>query len=170
MPLSFATQGSTVRKTSAAPSCEGGTAWPPKSRPRLGSRAAQWSPDDIQRIDSGLAGAMTDAHLNNVLAQYYKDGRPTSAFKPSRVLEGPVPSRVFRDTIEAFVADLDAKNGLSGFDLSSTVFSFLLPRGVVLVDGDKGAHQERHDDADDDSPNLSLRERDEASDSKHGLG
>jgi hypothetical protein len=134
--------------------------------------AAKWSKDDIQRVDSGLSGAMTDGHLNNVLAQYYADGKPTSAFKPSRIIEGPLPSRVFRDTIEGFVAELDAQNALSGFDLSSTVFNFLLPRGVVLVDGVRGSHQERHDDDDDDddSPNLALREKDEASDSRHGLG
>jgi hypothetical protein len=132
--------------------------------------AARWSHDDIQRIDSSLSGAMTDGHLNNVLAQYYNDGRPTTTFKPSRVLEGPLPARVFRDTVEGFVAGLDAQNALSGFDLASSVFCFMLPRGVVLVDGVKGAHQERHDDDDDDSPNLALREKDEASDSRHGLG
>jgi hypothetical protein len=129
----------------------------------------KWSPDDIQRIDSSLAGAMTDGHLNNVLAQYFKDGKATAAFRPSRILDGPLPPRVFRDTVEGFVAGLDAQNALAGFDLTSTVFCFMLPRGVVLVDGNKGAHQERHDD-DDDSPNLALRETDEAADSRHGLG
>lgn len=139
----------------------------------LGGKA-RWSPDDVHRIDHALAGSMTDVRLNNVLAQYYKDGQATSAYKPSRILEGPLPSRVFRDTIEGFVAGLDAQNALSGFDLSSTVFNFLLPHGVVLVDGNKGAHQERHDDAPegdgDDSPNIALRAKDEASDSRHGLG
>jgi hypothetical protein len=135
----------------------------------LGGKA-KWSVDDIHRIDAALAGAMADGHLNNVLAQYSHDGRPSSAFKPSRVLEGPLPSHVFRDTIEGFVAALDGQNALSGFDLSSSVFCFMLPRGVVLVDGDKEAAHQQRDDDDDDSPNLALREQDEAADSKHGLG
>ena len=123
---------------------------------------AAWSIDDVNKIDASLAAAMTDAHLNNVLAQYYRDGSPTTTFKGSRELPGPVPSHVYRDTVESFVAGLDQRNALHGFDLGSTVFCFMLPRGVVLVDGDKGsAHH---------SANLALRERDEAADSKHGLG
>jgi hypothetical protein len=136
----------------------------------LGGKSA-WSTDDISNIDTALAAAIGDPHLNNVLAQYYADEKPTGTFKPSRVLEGPLPARVFRDTVEGFVAGLDNSNGLSGFDLGNSVFNFLLPRGVVLVDGDStGGDIERHDDDDDDSQNVALREKDEASDSKHGLG
>jgi hypothetical protein len=131
--------------------------------------AGTWSADDIHRIDKGLAAAMSDAHLNNVLAQYYADGKPTTTFKPSRTLPGPLPQRVFRDTIEGFVAGLETSNGLSGFDLASTVFCFMLPRNVVLVDGAKAGHAE-HGADDDDSANVALREKDEAVDSKHGLG
>jgi hypothetical protein len=139
----------------------------------LGGRSA-WSKDDIEKIDRSLAAAMADPHLNNVLAQYFRNGRPTSAFKPSRVLEGPMPPRVYRDTIEGFVAALDEENGLAGFELQSTVFCFLLPRGVVLVDGDstEGVRRraERVGDGDENGENLALRERDEAADSRHGLG
>ena len=129
-----------------------------------------WSPDDIAKIDASLSASMTDSHLNNVLAQYYADGNATSAFKPSRILPGPLPPRVFRDTVEGFVAGLDQQNGLSGLDLASTVVCFMLPRGVVLVDGSSTGHARRHDDDGDDSPNVALHEADEAVDSKHGLG
>jgi hypothetical protein len=139
--------------------------------------AAEWSADDIQKIDWGLAAALGDPHLNNVIAQYYADEAPTTTFKPSRVIEGPLPHRVYRDTIEGFAASLDESNGLAGFDLSSTVFCFMLPRGVVLVDGTSKGHQQRHDadqahHEDDDEPrfNPALGEQDEAVDSKHGLG
>jgi hypothetical protein len=144
----------------------------------LGGQAA-WSPDDIQRIDWGLSSAMADPHLNNVIAQYYLDEAPTTTFKPSSVLEGPLPHRVFRDTLEGFVASLDASSALADFDLSSTVVCFMLPHGVVLVDGTSSGHQRRRDvdephhrDADDDEPkfNPALRELDEAVNSKHGLG
>jgi hypothetical protein len=135
----------------------------------LGGKTA-WSSDDVQKIDGALAAAMEDTHLNNVIAQYYRDERPTTTFKPSRVLEGPLPSRVFRDTVEGFVAGLDQANGLSGFDLTASVFCFMLPRGVVLVDGASTGHQQRHDGDGDEGPNLALGEHDEAVDSKHGLG
>ena len=137
----------------------------------LGGKKA-WSVDDIAAIDHALPAAMQDPHLNNVLAQYYADGKPTTAFKPSRILEDPLPAIVHRDTIESIVASLDRANGLSGFDLASSVFCFLLPRGVVLVDGDSGAKAEHDGDDDDDEPqfNPTLREQNEADDSKHGLG
>lgn len=96
----------------------------------LGGSSA-WSADDRRQIDWALPAAMEDAHLNNVLAQYFPDGRPTATFAPSRLLEQRLPARVYRDTIEGIVASLD----FSGLDLASTVFAMLLPRGTVLVDG-----------------------------------
>jgi len=136
----------------------------------LGGKKA-WNVDDIAAIDHALPAAMEDPHLNNVLAQYYPDGKPTTAFKPSRILEEPLPAVVHRDTIESIVASLDRANGLSGFDLARSVFCFLLPRGVVLVDGDSSGHVDRdHDDDDEPQFNPALREQDEADDSKHGLG
>jgi hypothetical protein len=128
-----------------------------------------WNSDDVTAIDTSLAAAMEDPHLNNVIAQYYPDGKPTTAFKPSRTLKGPLPHRVFRDTIEGFVAGLDQHNALSGFDLASTVFCFMLPKGVVLVDGTAAGGAVTHDEDDDDSPNVALRD-DDAVDSRHGLG
>jgi hypothetical protein len=97
--------------------------------------AAGWSRDDIKHIDWALPAAMEDAHLNNVLAQYFPDGNPTAAFMPSRILEGALPARVYRDGIENIVTQLDESGALAGFDLATTVFDMLLPRGVVLVDG-----------------------------------
>jgi hypothetical protein len=139
----------------------------------LGGKAA-WQQDDISAIDASLSASMEDPHLNNVIAQYFKDGKASAAFKPSRVLDGPLPMRVFRDTIEGFVASLDQANGLSGFNLGSSVFCFMLPKGTVLVDGDStgGAkhHAEREEHDDEHGGNLAAAEHDEATDSKHGLG
>jgi len=140
----------------------------------LGGKAA-WSPDDVTNIDTSLAGAIGDPHLNNVLAQYFADGKPTGTFKPSRFLEGKLAPKVYRNTVEGLVASLDQANGLSGFDLTSTVFCFMLPAGTVLVDGTSSGHAEHHrgdDDDGDEKPkyNPALAEQDEASDSKHGLG
>jgi hypothetical protein len=112
--------------------------------------AAAWRSDDIEQLDWALPAAMQDSHLNNVLAQYFPDGRLTTTFKPSRVLEDPIPERVYRDTVESLVASLDRSGALAGFDLASSVFCLLLPEAVVLVDGVSTA------------PN--------GVDSKHGLG
>jgi hypothetical protein len=132
--------------------------------------ADAWSADDVKSIDWAVPAAMRDPHLNNVLAQYYPDGKPTSTFEPSRFLDGPLPGRVYRDTVEGFAGALD----VTGFDLAATVFCFLLPPGVLLVDGSSTGHARRpaDDDDDDDEPtfNPALRELDEAVDSKHGLG
>jgi hypothetical protein len=135
----------------------------------LGGRAA-WSPDEIQQIDWALSAAARDPHLNNVLAQYYADGRPTTKFKPSRVLEGTLPHRVYKGAVSGFVADLDRAGGLSGFDLGTTVFNFLLPRGILLSDRPSAAHRKHHEE-DDQQPihNPALAEHDTA-DSTHGLG
>ena len=112
--------------------------------------AAAWRSDDIKQIDWALPAAMQDSQLNNVLAQYFPDRKPTNAFKPSRVLEESIPERVYRDTIESLVASLDQSGMLAGFELASSVFCLLLPEGVVLVDGVSTGHN--------------------GVDSKHGLG
>ena len=136
----------------------------------LGASGA-WSADDVGRIDHALAAAMTDPHLNNVIAQYYPHGCSTT-FAPSRRLTQQTGTRVYRDTVEELVAGLDRANGLSGFDLASTVFCFLLPKGVVLVDGDSTGAVRRGEagDGDEHSGNLAASEQDEADDSLNGLG
>jgi len=95
--------------------------------------AAAWSPGDIQAIDTGLAGAMTDAHLNNVMAQYYPAGtNVTSIFKGSQVLAGPPPATVSQGDIEGLVQQLFRSGALSSFDLANTVFNFMLPSRTIL--------------------------------------
>jgi len=95
--------------------------------------AAAWSPGDIQAIDTGLAAAMTDVHLNNVMAQYYPAGtKVTSIFKGSQVLAGPPPATVSQGDIEGLVQQLFRSGALSGFDLANTVFNFMLPSRTIL--------------------------------------
>jgi hypothetical protein len=135
--------------------------------------AGRWEPSDIEKIDWALAAAMSDVRLNNVLAQYYGGRRPTSVFRPSRVLDGPLPHRVFRRTIEGFVAALESSHALSGFPLESTVFNFMLPKGVLLSERQAPARHERREADEDDERkprfNPALGEHD-AIDSLEGLG
>jgi len=116
-----------------------------------------WAGGDRTNLDHALAAAMGDAHLNNVLAQYFPGTTIGSTFAGSRLGPGTTPGRVYRDTVETTVANLAQSGDLGGLDLASTVVCLALPRGVVLVDGTStGGPAARIDD--------------DAVDSEHGLG
>jgi hypothetical protein len=91
-----------------------------------------WKTSDIKSIDQALAAAMSDPSLNNVMSQYYNSGKITSTFRSSQVLVGPPPQTVSQGDVEALVRTLFKAGTLNGFDLSSTVFNFMLPQGTVL--------------------------------------
>jgi len=117
-----------------------------------------WGAGEREQLDHALAAAMTDPHLNNVLAQYFRGTTISASFAGSHARAGTVSARVYKDTVEAIVTELDLSGAFAAFDLRSTVVCLMLPEGVVLVDGDKrGGHAEREPG-------------DEAVDSKHGLG
>src|SRR3954471_18952616 len=99
-----------------------------------------WDATDRENLDHALAAAMQDVGLNNVLAQYFGGRRPTTEFRPARVIDGPLPPRAAKSFVEARVPWL----GTPG-----EVVCLCLPRGVVLVDGEEG---------------------DAGPDSQHGLG
>ena len=92
-----------------------------------------WAQSDIDSIDRALAAAMSDSSLNNVLAQYFSEPL-TSTFRSSERLPGPAPAQMSQGDIESLVSDLYRQGKFAGFDLSSTVFNFMLPRGTVLND------------------------------------
>jgi len=108
----------------------------------------RWDSAEQANLDHAISAAMTDPHLNNVLAQYFPGQTVTSTFAGSQLHGGPTPARVYRDTVESIVRGLDVDG----------VACLLLPRGAVLVDGSsRGSHAVRDLD-------------DKAVDSKHGLG
>ena len=92
-----------------------------------------WPPDDVTNIDKSLAAAMADAHLNNVMEQYFP-AQISSTFHGSEKLAGPAPGTVSRGDIEAMVASLAAQGKFAARDLGSTVFNFMLPPGTILND------------------------------------
>jgi hypothetical protein len=96
---------------------------------------AAWDPKDRVQIDNGLGAILSDVGLNNMLAQYFGGTAPTSTMLPSQVLPGAAPPTVYRDTVEGWVTARHAAGQLPGGNLATTVYNFLLPRGVVLVDG-----------------------------------
>jgi hypothetical protein len=102
----------------------------------VGGRAA-WDPGDVRAIDENLAAAMSDAHLNNVVIQYFRNAAAiTSTFRPSSILPDAAPDTISRDDLESMIGSMQAAGSFEGFELGSTVFNFMLPRGVVLTLGD----------------------------------
>lgn len=91
-----------------------------------------WQESDMTSIDRALAAAMSDRGLNNVMSQYYPSGRITSTFHGSQVLAGPPPRLVSQGDVENLIKSLLQVGTLGGFDLTSTVFNFILPSGTVL--------------------------------------
>jgi hypothetical protein len=93
-----------------------------------------WAADDIQDIDRALAAVMTDSRLDTVINQYFPDGSVATAVAPSQVLPGPKSRTVTRATMDALVREHVMSAGrLNQFDPATTLFNFLLPRGVVLT-------------------------------------
>ena len=99
----------------------------------VGGQAA-WAAADIQKIDRALAAAMTDSRLDTVINQYFPDGPVRTTVVPSQVLPGPKPKTVSRATMDRLVRKHVVSAGrLNHFDPATTLFNFLLPRGVVLT-------------------------------------
>ncbi len=94
--------------------------------------SAAWQASDIQSVDQALAAAMSDVDLNNVMVQYFSGGSIASNFLGSQILPGPPPSVFSQGDVEALAASLATAGSLAAYDLTSTVFNFLLPSGTVL--------------------------------------
>jgi len=94
--------------------------------------AESWQASDMLSIDTALGAAMSDRNLNNVIVQYFPRGQITSNFLGSRVLPGPAPTVVSQGDVEAMVSSMSDSGALDAFDLSSTVFNFMLPSGTIL--------------------------------------
>jgi hypothetical protein len=92
-----------------------------------------WRATDVANIDRALSDAMSDLRLNNVLVQYFFGQEISSSFSPSRFLPGPRPDTVSRGDIEKIVNRVHDEGLLAGFDLSTTVFNFMLPSGTILT-------------------------------------
>jgi hypothetical protein len=122
-----------------------------------------WKPADVENIDQSLAAAMTDDGLNNVLAQYLPDF-PRTDFTPSSVLAGTKPAHFSQGDVEQLVHNMHTRGELQGFDLTRTVFNFMLPVGTVLNDNPSvGAREGK-------ASRRSAQNLDQSADSLNGLG
>jgi hypothetical protein len=110
-----------------------------KTLPQLTFRTVYigpWNPDDRLQLDRALPAAMADGGLNDVLTQYFPGRLVGATFAGSRMYPRIVPPRIDKPAVESLVADLDKSGVLAGLDFSTSVACLLLPRGVVLTEGD----------------------------------
>ncbi len=129
----------------------------------LGGTSA-WSRSDRTNIDRALEDAMTDAGLQQIIAQYY-DGPITSKALRSQAVDAEMGQRFFKDNAEQLVSTL-AADLLGDADPDSTVINLMLPEGIVLVDGNSDGS-----DADEEDEHMKpVLVDNEAADSTQGLG
>jgi len=103
----------------------------------------EWSAADVERIDGSLSAAMRDANLNNVLLQYYNNQPISSTALPSHPLVGYTPKTTTRGDIQNYLTYLHRQGFLRSFDLTNTVFNFLLPPQTVLTTDEAAANTQR---------------------------
>ena len=132
--------------------------------------ADAWAKSDLQNIDQKLAAAMSDAHLNNVMQQYFP-GFVTTIFDGSHSLNGPAPATFSQDDVEALVRKLEGQGTLPMANPDSTVFNFLLPPGTVLNDNTTSSERdEARDPGARSHAAKGVVPADEKADSLNGLG
>ncbi|HET7145758.1 MAG TPA: hypothetical protein VFI10_01070 [Gaiellaceae bacterium] len=86
-----------------------------------------WPAAGRSALDDGLAAAMTDGPLNDVLAQYFPNDEVRTTVDASTVREGTVPTRLDKTDVERMVQEIGD---------GDAVVCLLLPPGAVLADGD----------------------------------
>jgi hypothetical protein len=138
----------------------------------LGGEAAGWTLNEVEQIDTSLAAALTDMHLNHVIMQYFNNQPIGTASLASHPLTGPSPQRVSRGEIQHYMQYFADQGYLSRYDLNSTIFNFLLPPGTILNDEDlpADATQSEAAYAGTDQQDQFAMEQTEATDSTAGLG
>jgi hypothetical protein len=95
--------------------------------------ANRWNGSDAQNIDQALSGAMSDANLNNVIAQYYPNGTPVRTnFLGSSKIASAVGATFTRDDVNPTIEALITSGALAGVDFDTTVVCLFLPPGAIL--------------------------------------
>ncbi len=93
-----------------------------------------WDDGDRVAIDTALSSTLTDPGLQNVVQQYY-DSPISSTMLASDYLAGAIAGRYYKDDAEQTVTQLYAAGVIGDADPASTIINLMLPRGIVLVDG-----------------------------------
>src|SRR2546423_5579890 len=129
----------------------------------LGGSSA-WDEGDRTNIDRALEDAMTDDGLQAIIAQYFT-APISSRSLPSTVVDGELKERFFKDDAERMVVQLASDGVLGDAESGDAVINMMLPRGVVLVDGNSDGSEE----SDERQARVVLVDDDQG-DSTQGLG
>jgi hypothetical protein len=97
-----------------------------------------WEDTDRTKLDRALAAALTDAGLNNMLAQYFPNAKVEATFAGSQSIPDSA-SAMDQADVERLVKRLDADGVLAGHDHASSAMVLLLSRGVVLTHGGRSS-------------------------------
>jgi len=112
----------------------------------------RWAASDMQQIDTALAGAMADPHLNNVMQQYYPGSGPISTtFLGSAKVPGAVGATFTRDDVDPAIQSLIANGAPNGTDFDNTVICLYLPPGAILTTDAAGGVGKAKPKGDDDA-------------------
>src|SRR5262249_54369421 len=128
-----------------------------------------WKDADIQKIDSALAAAMSDQHLNNVMMQYFDNQPITTKSANSVKLPGPAPAVFSQGDAEALAVALNSQHALTALGRTSTFVNLLLPPGTVLTTDEAPTSAVRSLAAAPTKEDRAIPHEDEAS-SQNGLG
>jgi hypothetical protein len=140
---------------------------------RYAGGAEAWDQSDITNIDDALSKAMSDAGLESVIAQYFPGQQISSTMLPSATDDTALGATVFKDQVESLAAKLHDDPALGNADPANTLINIMLPKGVVLSDdfspgfSPPAGQQERDERR---SKRVIKIDKDDAADSKHGLG
>jgi len=115
----------------------------------LGGSSA-WNASDRRNINGGLAAAMKDRGLNNVLVQYFRGGAVTTTVAKPLVLKGTLPDPIGPAFLKNAVRSLFEQGRVPVTEPASTIVNFLLPPGAILRLPESGDEARRDDDDDDD--------------------
>jgi hypothetical protein len=98
----------------------------------LGGRGS-WLASDIDSINTAITLAMQDRKLNNVVKQFFDSGvNLTCDPRPLLVLEEAKPDQLDEPDVQQLLTRLLQQGKISGNDLGTTIFNFLLPPGTIL--------------------------------------
>jgi hypothetical protein len=101
-----------------------------------GGSSADWQESDISSIEKGLASAMRDRRLNDVIAQYFPGTQISCEPLELLLLDEDKPLFLDEPDVQSLMVRLFRAGELNATDPSTTIFNLVLPRGTELALGE----------------------------------
>jgi hypothetical protein len=101
-----------------------------------GGSSADWQESDISAIERGIASAMRDRRLNDVIGQYFPGTQLSCEPLEHLLLDEDKPLFLDEPDVQALMVRLFRAGELNATDPSTTIFNLVLPRGTELALGE----------------------------------